>query len=104
MLTILVAEFVRCPDTALASTAVDSINKTEALRLCSIGPVIGWIAQQSRGHARPQSEHNKGNQVAHGHCPASSFVQCRASRDNAVSNFSNHCWALSTGSKIKQSH
>lgn len=78
MLTILITEFVRRPNAALASAAVDGIDKAEALGLFSIRPAVIGIAQQTRGHARPQSEDDKGDEVAHGHCSASGFIQRRS--------------------------
>lgn len=73
--SILVAEFVRGPHTALAIAAVDSVNKAKALGLGGIGAVVVGVAQQARGHAGPEREDEKGDEVAGGHGASSSLVQ-----------------------------
>lgn len=59
-LTILVAEFVGGPYTALASLGVHGIHESEALGLCGILAFVGRITQQAGRHARPEGEDDEG--------------------------------------------
>lgn len=101
-LTILVAELVGCPDTALASLAVDSIDKAVTLRLGSIIAIILRIAQQSRRHTRPKRKNHKSNQVAHGHSPPSGLVQSRSSGNITLPDSAGQNAALARGGEVVQ--
>lgn len=78
--TVLVAEPVCCPNAALATGAVNSVDKAKALGLFSVRPVVIGIAQQPRRHAGPEGEDDKGQQVAHGHGATTGFVEGRTGR------------------------
>lgn len=80
LLTVLVAELVLRPHTALAAGAVNRVDKP--VRPAEIGVGAGrlQVAQQPRRHAGPGREHDEGEQVAHGHGPSAGLVQGRAGR------------------------
>jgi hypothetical protein len=73
-LTILVAESVGGPDTALSSTAVNTVDKAKALGLLSIRALVFRIAQKTGRHARPAGEDNESKEIAHGHGSSTGFV------------------------------
>lgn len=102
--SILIAESVRCPNAALPRVAVNTINESEALRLRSVGSVIVRITQQPRRHARPQSKDDKCNEVAHGHCSTSSFIQSRSSGYYIASGSTARSSTLLRGSEVKQGY
>ena len=76
--TILVAELVRGPDTAVAVGSMDSINESVRLGLLCVLARVVRVTQKSRRHAGPESEDDKGQQVAHGHCSSPSLINVRS--------------------------
>ena len=74
LLTILVAEPVRCPNAAVAIRPVDRVDKPVALGFFRKLAFVCGIAQQPRRHARPKGEDDKGQKVAHGHGPPPPLV------------------------------
>jgi hypothetical protein len=98
----LVAELVRCPHTALACFAVYSVDKPIALRLSSVVTVVLWVTQKTRGHARPESEDDEGNQVAHGHGSSSRLVQSRTGGNVVSPDTAGHDLALASGGEVVQ--
>jgi hypothetical protein len=54
---------------------MDCVNETVLSRLLSAWSHDILITQKAGWHAWPQGENNKGNQIAHGHCPSPCLVQ-----------------------------
>lgn len=73
-LTILVTKSVLGPDTASTILSVHRVFESIATSKFTKFPGDILVAQQSRGHARPKSEDNKGEEVAHGQSPPTSSV------------------------------
>lgn len=81
---------------------MDRIDETEALGLGGVLAVVGRVAQQPRGHARPESEDNEGEQVAHGHGAAAGLVQGGAGSDVVGVDAAGHGTALAGGGEVVQ--
>lgn len=77
-LTVLVAEPVRRPHTAVAVLAVDRVDEPVALGLLGVLSRVVGRAEQPRGHAGPKGKDDEGEEVAHGHGAASLLVDIRA--------------------------
>lgn len=99
-LTILIAETVGSPDATLASTPVNTVDKTETLSLLGIRTIICRIAQQTGGHARPACEDNKRKEVAHGHCSSAGFVESRTSSYSIGLHTTSGITSVSSGGEI----
>jgi hypothetical protein len=77
-LTILVAEPIRRPHTAIAIHSMDGINKAKALGLSGVLARVVVCAQKTRRHARPKCKDDEGEKVAHRHRPPPALVNVRA--------------------------
>lgn len=75
--SVLVAEAVGGPNTALAVLAVHGIDEAIGQGLRGIGALVRGIAQQAGRHARPGCENDEGEQVAHGHRSPPPLVHVR---------------------------
>ena len=89
----MVAEAVRGPNTAIAVRPVDRVDEPKALRLPRILARVVRIAQQPRGHARPESEDDKGQQIAHGHGPSPFFKDGGPKRRRELPPTVEHCFS-----------
>lgn len=76
--TVLVAELVGGPDTAIAILPVHGINKAIRLGLLRVLAVVGGVAEESGRHAGPEGEDDEGQKVAHGHSTSAALVHIRA--------------------------
>lgn len=89
-LTILIAEAVGGPHTAVTIGAVDSVNKAIAFRLLGKLASVVWVAEQSRWHARPESKYDEGQQVAEGHGPPPLLIGIRSKSGGQLSPVSTN--------------
>lgn len=69
--SILVTEFILCPDAPFAAVTVDGVDEAVAARFRCRGTVIGRIGEETRWHTRPQCKHDERNQVTRCHCSSS---------------------------------
>ena len=72
--TVLVAELVGSPDTAITILSVHGIDKAIRLGLLGVLAVVGGVAEESGRHAGPKGEDDKGQEVAHGHGTSPALV------------------------------
>jgi hypothetical protein len=96
----LVAESVSGPDTALSSTAVNTVDKAKALGLLSIRTLVFRITQKTRRHARPAGEDNKSDEVAHSHGSSTGLVESRTSSHRIRSHTASGITAMSGGGEV----
>ena len=100
----MIAKLIGRPDAALTSFAVNSVGKPEALGFLGISSHVIRVAQEPRGHARPQRENDERDEVAHGHGPTTSFVQ-RRPRDGIVDAKPSVRYAsLTSGRQVEQDY
>lgn len=76
--TVLVAELVGSPDTAITILSVHGIHKSIGLGLLGVLAVVGGVAEESGRHAGPESKYDEGQKVAHGHGTSPALVHIRA--------------------------
>lgn len=72
--TVLVAELVGSPDTAITILSVHGIDKAIRLGLLRVLAIVGGVAEESGRHAGPEGEDDKGQKVAHGHGTSTALV------------------------------
>jgi len=74
-LTVLIAELILRPNASLAALAMHSIHESIAFRHLRIITIIIRVAQESRGHTRPQRKHNESEEVRRGHRSSPRFIE-----------------------------
>lgn len=73
---------------------MDGVDEPETLRFRGIFTVVVGVAEESWRHAWPQSENDKGNEVAHRHRASTRLIKGRTSAIVVVDDSAGHGMAL----------